>query len=124
MYTVVRPVERRVRLFGLCAILAGRWLGCGLRGRVSDQVAVFAFVGLDFSGSGRGDDGEVGGLSGPSAKQAQVEFNAAGGGDFADRVGWRADHEPVGDHWNAYSLQNSDFIEHAEGAKVPKEQVE
>ena len=96
----------------------------GLRGRVSDQVAVFAFVGLDFSGGGRGDDGEVGGLTGPYPKQAQVEFNDSDGGDFADRVGWRADHEPVGDHGNAYSLQNSDFIEHAGDPKVPKEQVE
>ena len=87
MYTVVSPVERRVSLFGLCAILAGRWLGCGLREWVSDQVAVFAFVGLDFSGGGRGDDGEVGGLTAPSAKQAQVEFNASDGGDSADRGG-------------------------------------
>ena len=124
MYTVVRPVERRVRLFGLCAILAGRWLGCGLRGRVSDQVAVFAFVSLDFSGGGLGDDGEGGRLAGPYPKQAQVEFNASDGGGSADRVGSRADHELVGDHGNAYSLQNSDFIEHAEGAKVPKKQAE
>ena len=79
---------------------------------------------MDFSGSGRGDDGEVGGLSGPSAKQAQVDFNVSDGGGSADRVGWRADHEPVGDHGNAYSLQNSDFIEHTGRAKVTKEQVE
>ena len=124
MYTVVRPVERRVRLFGLCAILAGRWLGCGLRGRVSDQVAVFAFVSLDFSGGGLGDDGEGGGLAGPYPKQAQVDFNASDGGGSADRVGWRVDHELVGDHGNAYSLQNSDFIEHAGGPKVPKKQAE
>ena len=30
----------------------------------------------------------------------------------------------VGDHGNAYSLQNGGFIEHAGGPKVPKEQVE
>ena len=79
---------------------------------------------MDFSGGGRGDDGEGRGLTGPSAKQAQVEFNASDGGDFADRVGSRANHEPVGDHGNAYSLQNSGFIEHAGGAKVPKKQAE
>jgi len=76
------------------------------------------------AGGGRGDDGEGRGLTGPYPKQAQVEFNAAGGGDFADRVSSRADHEPVGDHGNAYSLQNSDFIEHAGGPKVPKKQAE
>jgi hypothetical protein len=52
-------------------------------------------------------------LAGPYPKQAQVQFNASDGGDSADRVDWRADHEPVGDHGNAYSLQISDFIEHA-----------
>jgi hypothetical protein len=76
------------------------------------------------AGGGRGDDGEGGGLAGPYPKQAQVEFNAAGGGDFSDRVGSRANHEPVGDHGNAYSLQNSGFIEHAGGPKVPKKQAE
>jgi hypothetical protein len=80
---------------------------------------------LDISGGGgRGDDGEGGGLAGPYPKQAQVDFNAAGGGDFADRVGSRANHEPVGDHGNAYSLQISDFIEHAVGPKGPKKHVE
>jgi len=79
---------------------------------------------LDFSGGGRGDDGEGGGLAGPYPKQAQVEFNASDGGGSADRVGWRADHELVGDHGNAYSLQNSDFIEHAVGPKGPKKHAE
>lgn len=64
---VVRPVKRRVSLFGFCVILAGRLLGRWLRGRASDQVAVVAVVGLDFFSSGRGDDGEVGGLNEQSA---------------------------------------------------------
>jgi hypothetical protein len=63
-------------------------------------------------------------LAGPYPKQAQVQFNASDGGDSADRVDWRADHEPVGDHGNAYSLQISDFIEHAGDPKVPKKQAE
>ena len=80
---------------------------------------------MDISGGGgRGDDGKVGGLAGPYPVQAEVEFNALDGGDFADRAGSRSDHELVGDHGNAYSLQNSDFIEHTGRAKVPKEQDE
>ena len=84
---VVCPVERRVGMFRFCVIAEGRWLGRGLREWVSDQVAFFAFVGLDFSGGGRGGDGEGGGLAGPYPKQAEVEVNASGGGDFADRGG-------------------------------------
>ncbi len=85
---VVRPVERRVGMFGFFVISAGRWLGCGLREWVSDQVAFFAFVGLDFSGGGRGGGGEVGGLAGPYPMQAQFEFNASDGGGSADRGGF------------------------------------
>ena len=39
----------------------------GFGGRVSDQVAVVAVVGLDFFAGGRGDDGEVGGSTEQSA---------------------------------------------------------
>ena len=79
---------------------------------------------MNSSRGGRGDDGEGGGLAGPYPKLAQVEFNASDGGGSADRVGWRADHELVGDHGNAYSLQNSGFIEHAGGPKMAKKQAE
>jgi hypothetical protein len=79
---------------------------------------------LDFSGGGRGGGGEGGGLAGPYPKQAQVEFNASDGGDFSDRVGSGANHEPVGDHGNDYSQQNGGFIEHAGGPKWPKKQAE
>ena len=81
-------------------------------------------MGLDFSGCGRGGDREVGGLTGPYAKQAQVEFNASDGGGPAVRVGWRAVHELVGDRVNDYSQQNGGFIEHAGGVKVAKKQAE
>ncbi len=64
---VVRPVKRRVRLFGFGVVFAGRWLGSGLRDWFSDQVGVVAVVGLDFFSGGRGDDGEVGGLTEQSA---------------------------------------------------------
>lgn len=50
---VVRPV----RLFGFRNRSARRWLGRGLRGWVSDQVAAFAFVDLVVTAGGRGDNG-------------------------------------------------------------------
>ena len=56
-------------------------------GSGASSVAVFAFVGLDLTAGGRGGDGECGGLTGPYPKQAEVEFKALDGGDFADRGG-------------------------------------
>jgi hypothetical protein len=75
---------------------------------------------LDFFSGSRGDYGEVGGSTEQSAHQARGSFNASDGGDSADRVGSRADHEPVGDGGDAYSLQNGGSIEHAAGDSLPK----
>ena len=80
---------------------------------------------MDFSGGGgRGDDGEVGGLTGESAGRVRGDFNALDGGDFADRGGFWPDHALFGGHGNAYSQQDGGFIEHAGGPKWPKKQVE
>jgi hypothetical protein len=116
---VVRPVGRRVRLFGFCVISARRWLRRGIQECVSDQVAVIAFVGLEFSGCGRGVDGEVGGWTGQFAFQVRGNLNASGGGDSSDRVGSRGDDEPDGDHGNAYQRQLGGFNERAGGVIVP-----
>lgn len=121
---MVRPVKRRVRLFGFGVVLAGRYLVRRLRGRVSDQVGVVAGVGLDFFSGGRGDYGEVGGLIEQSAHQARGSFNASDGGDSADRVGSSADHESVGDCGDAYSLQNGGSIEHAADGRLLKKHEE
>ncbi len=95
-----------------------------LRGRVSDQVAAVAVVGLDLFSGGLGDYREVGGLNEQTADWARGSFNASDGGDSADRVGSSADHESVGDCGDAYSLQNGGSIEHAADGRLLKKHEE
>jgi hypothetical protein len=51
-------------------------------------------------------------------------FNASDGGDSGDHVCSSANHEPDGDHRNAYTLQHGGLIEHASGVRMPKKQEE
>ena len=88
--------------------------GRGFEG-VSDQVAVLAFVGLDFSGGGLEDDCEGGSPTEQPAEETRGDFDALDGGNAADGEGLGADHEPGVGHRDVPAVQKSGFVQHVAG---------
>lgn len=87
---------------------------------VSDQVAVFAFVGLDFSGGGLENDREGGGSTEQPSEETRGDFDASDGGDAADGEGLGADHEPGVGHRDVPAVQKSGFVQHGAGIWVDR----
>jgi hypothetical protein len=111
---VVRPVKRRVRLFGFGIVLAGR---CGLvegfgSGSPIKSLSLLLSAWIFLPA--------VEGMMAKLEVRPNIllirpggSFNASDGWDSADRVGSSADHESVGDCGDAYSLQNGGSTKHA-----------